>query len=486
MFKQQGSVVRPPGLAGIDRLVLGVLTVAGAAVRLRYALVLPMRTDEAFTYNEYASRSLDELFRYTFPNNHPLNSLLIHLATARLGMAPWVIRLPALIAGVLLIPATYAMVHRLAGRPAALAAALVAGSSPLIGFSANGRGYTLLALCATGLAAAAARLVADGGRPRDWVAFTLLGPLGFFALPVMVYPFGGVVLWMILARLAAGGRAPRLDRLGMALLLAGSLTVVLYLPVLGRSGLGSVVGNRFVAPRPWPAVLAGLPGSLLGAWRMGHADLPRPLAPGMAAGALLACGRSMLGRGRGGRLCGLTATVLGWSVAVCLVQRVVPPERVWVFLVPFSCGCVACGLDGLLGDRPVAGAGLALGVGLGLMMLVGWGGAVRRDAEHQALSHAEAISRDLGARLLPEDGVVVAPASEAPLKYEFLAAGVPVEHLYDYRIAAARRLYLVVDRRTGQTPESVLAECRIKAPPGAAPGLVRRYSSADLYMLERR
>src|SRR5262249_10948983 len=152
--------------------------------------------------------------------------LLIHLGTARLGPAPWVIRLPALVAGILLIPATYLLVCRLADRSAAiLAAALVAGSSTLISYPANGRGYTMLVLLATALATGASRLV-DGGRLRDWAAFTLLIPLGFFTIPVMLYPCGGIVLWMLLAsawRKARGGVWPvRVDRLALALLLAGA------------------------------------------------------------------------------------------------------------------------------------------------------------------------------------------------------------------------------------------------------------------------
>lgn len=477
-----------------DAMALAAVVALGAAVRIGYAVSVPIRYDEAFTYNEYASKSLEGVFSYTFPNNHPLNTLLIHAATARLGRAPWVIRLPALIAGVLLIPATYALVRRLAGRPAApLAAALVAGSSPLISYSADGRGYTLLALCSTALAAVATRL-ADRERVRDWAAFALLGPLGFFAIPIMLYPYGGVVLWMILVRPRAGrGRAVRPDRLVLVVVISAAATLLLYLPVLARSGVEALVANRFVAPLPWHEVARALPATLVRAWRQWNADLPRPLGIALAACAVIGLVGAMRHRGRRGRMFGLAGTILGWGLGVASLQRVAPYERVWLFLMPLYAGCVACGLDAIVGvacrhaggDRLVGGSSLAVAGGLGLVALVVLGGSIRRDAARQAMSHGDAMVRDLRAILRPGDGVLVAWPADAPLKYAFLAGGLPVEFLHDYRVRGAGRLYVAVHRPSGQTPESVLRAGAIAAPAGAAPRLVRDYGESALYLLER-
>jgi hypothetical protein len=468
---------------------LAALVILGTAVRLGYAVALPIRTDEAFTYNEYAAKSLEGVFSYTFPNNHLLNTLLIHAATARLGMAPWVVRLPALIAGVLLIPATHALVRRLAGRSAALlAAALVAGSSPLIAYSADGRGYTLLALCSTTLAAVAARL-ADHERLRDWAAFAVLGPLGFFAIPVMLYPYGGVVLWMVLTP----GRTVRRDRLALVLVISAAATLLLYLPVLARSGVEALVANRFVAPLPWNRVVRELPATLGRAWLQWNGDLPRPLAIALAGCAVLGLARAIRRRGSGGRMFGLTATVLGWSLGVALLQRVAPYERVWLFLAPLYAGCVACGPDAVVdavcrqaeGRRLAVGSSLAVAGGLGLVVLSWLGGSIRSDAASQTMNHAEAMVSDLRTILRPHDGVLAASPADASLKYAFLAGGLPVEFLYDYRVRDASRLYLAVDRPSGQTPESVMKAGDIKAPAEVTPRLVRDYGESALYLLER-
>src|SRR5919206_3699501 len=128
-------------------LEIGVLTLLALGLRLPF-LGQPMRYDEAITYNEFASRPLYYgLSFYPEPNNHLLNTLLVHLTSGLLGSEPWVLRLPALLAGILLVPATYALGGLLGSRAVGLlAASLVAASSYLIEYSTNARGYTLQAL----------------------------------------------------------------------------------------------------------------------------------------------------------------------------------------------------------------------------------------------------------------------------------------------------------------------------------------------------
>ena len=71
----------------------------------------------------------------------------MHLAYLGLGNQPWVLRLPALLGGVLLVPATYALARLLfSPRAAVLSASFVAVSSYLVEYSTNARGYTLQAL----------------------------------------------------------------------------------------------------------------------------------------------------------------------------------------------------------------------------------------------------------------------------------------------------------------------------------------------------
>src|SRR5436309_12847509 len=78
-------------------LPVGGLMLLGLGLRIAF-LNQPIRYDEALTYNEFASRPLYYgLSFYPEPNNHLLNTLLVH-ALLGLGSQPWVLRVPALLA----------------------------------------------------------------------------------------------------------------------------------------------------------------------------------------------------------------------------------------------------------------------------------------------------------------------------------------------------------------------------------------------------
>ena len=149
---------------------LGLVTVAAVLVRLEF-LFQPMRYDESVTFVHYASRPwYIALTTYTAPNNHVFHSELAQLTTAVFGGAPWAVRLPAFMAGILLVPATYVAGRALYGKHAALiAAALVAASSVLIEYSTNARGYTLIALCFALLLALGTRLLTSSNQ-AEWLA----------------------------------------------------------------------------------------------------------------------------------------------------------------------------------------------------------------------------------------------------------------------------------------------------------------------------
>jgi hypothetical protein len=467
-----------------------VIAALGAALRCYY-LSEPVRADEAYTYTEYASRSLyDAVSLYTFPNNHLFHSALVHLSVKSLGDAPWAVRLPALVAGLALIPATFVMARRFAGPLAGFfSAALVAASDPLVSYSVNARGYTLLCLITVLLVTAAGR-VADEGSARDWLALPLLPPIGFFTVPVMLYPYGGVVAWLTLARLTGRTQGVRFDRLFLSVLVAGALTLLLYAPAVWRTGAEAVVANRFVAPRPFAEVMRDLPGSLLGVWDQWNLDVPRPLSACFLAAWIAAVVIPSPLRGGVRALSGLVLTVAAWSLVVVLYQSVVPFDRVWLFLLPLYLGCVGSGLAALTvrvsrGRARAGGRLLALLLGVALSILVARSPEISKESRLLTVNHGDAVARRLGALLGPNDAVITELPCDGPLKYYFVVNRMPVEPLYDYRIARARRLYIVVNRPNKQTPESVLAYNRIVAPAGHSPRLVEDYGLSALYVMDR-
>ena len=163
----------------------------------------PMFHDEAYTYEAFASASLKFITSdYHLPNNHVFHTLLVHLSTQLFGNSPWAIRLPACLAGTLLIPCAYLLAHKLYGRAvAALSASLVAVFPILIDYSTNARGYTLLALL-TLILLLLSIYVQHHRNLAAWSLIVILGAVGFYTVPVMLYPFGGVLAWLLLSTLA--------------------------------------------------------------------------------------------------------------------------------------------------------------------------------------------------------------------------------------------------------------------------------------------
>jgi hypothetical protein len=468
-----------------DAVALALVCAGAIGVRLDF-LFQPMRYDEAGTYVHYASEPLYiGLSSYTAPNNHLLHTLLVHLSTSALGSAPWAVRLPALVAGVLLVPASY-----LAGRAiydrriGLLGAALVAGSSKLIEYSTNARGYTLLALIFM-LELALAAFLARSDEPAAWAAFALLGAIGMWTVPTMAYALVVLVLWLIVTILVEREHVSRLrSRLLPALVGAGAITVLLYLPPLLSSGPHALLRNDFVKPRGFAATARHLPRSLWETFASWNRDLP------VAIGILLALGFvvALVAQSRISRFRVPPAAAAFVVVPLALAQRVVPFDRVWLFLLPLYLVTAAAGLLLLVGRRATAGAAAGVAVLVSALLC---SGAVAS----QAVAHSEDTStfRDapraaafLERTLRPGDRVLVSPPADLILEYYFDRAGLDSGRLL-YTDFAAKRIFAVVKEGPRDYPLPVVIEQHLSANEsrGLRATLVARYAHARIYRLAR-
>ena len=111
----------------VEALSLPVIVVFAAGVRIAYVGDPPVRYDEVFTWQQYATKSVRHIVTdYTYPNNHILNSLAEHVGWRVFGESETVVRLPALVFGVLLVVVVFAVARLLYDGVAAVwAAALV-------------------------------------------------------------------------------------------------------------------------------------------------------------------------------------------------------------------------------------------------------------------------------------------------------------------------------------------------------------------------
>jgi len=461
----------------------GLILTAAVTIRVAH-LDVPMRYDEATTYNNFVSKPLYvALANYPNPNNHLLHTFLAKVSVTVLGNEPWTVRLPALVAGIALVPATFALTRVLHGRIAALlAAALVAGSSTLVEYSTNARGYTLVALATVVVFLAAARAL-ENDSAGAWGLVALVGALGLYAVPVMAYPLGGAFVWILSSGWLAGRPLrPFVARLGVSAFAVAILTLTLYAPVYVASGVGSVTSNEFVEPRSWGTLVDLFPKHASETVETWTRDLP------LVASALLAAGL----------LAGLVLTprisrfpippllaVVAWTALVLALQRVIPFTRVWLFVVPLA-AAVAAGCYGWLLERRPAGAragqAAAAIVAVGASLLVLSTNSVRESRETGALLDAPEIAMYLAGRVETGDRIL-ATGSDTILEYYLERDGVEAGTLL-YTTEPRPRTYVVVNVLGGQTIEDLLRQLDGAREIGP-PKLLKSFESGLVYLVER-
>jgi hypothetical protein len=343
-FKQFWQALKPedgeiPWLVAVAAVML-----VGLALRLPY-LAKAMGHDEAYTYIAFASRPLlAAISDYHLPNNHVFHTLLVLISTRLLGDTPWALRLPALAAGVFLIPAVYRVgkqhYHRAAGL---IAAGSVAALPVMIDLSTSARGYTLITLLALLCFWLAAHLQREDNLAA-WLLLALCGALGMWAVPLMLYPLGSAYTWLSLnwirkvifppERQSWGNRQRWQTGFMIRLLVSGLtsiiLTLLLYLPVFYANGMEAVTANVFVLPLSLSELMEVLPGRIaetvdfwFGKWIVGGGWF-------VLAGFLLSLA---LHRRTGRQVIPLQAAVILFCVSAVLIQRPNPWAKVWSSLL---------------------------------------------------------------------------------------------------------------------------------------------------------
>ena len=444
-----------------------------------------MRYDESVTYLHFVSQPwATAIGSYTYPNNHIFHTLLVKACVTLLGSDPWVIRLPAFVAGVALIPLTFSLGRRVLGIVSAyLGAGLVATSGALALFSTNARGYTMLCTATLILATLLLRLRERPGTGL-WVAVVVVTALGAWTVPVMLFPAGGLAVWFALSALRGDTSAPRVDliRLGMAVVTAALLTALLYSPILARHGLGALAGNAFVEASPWRVFYRELSASVprvFDGWTLGIPFLVSILLGACAANGLVHARRTSA------RRVSMTGSVYVWCAVLLLIMHRAPFPRVWLFLVAPAALFVAHGVIRLARRRPVIHghieawpAATSAAVALIFAIVVILSRDVVTSRETGTLYHAEQITDALAGRLRPGDRVIAPLPSNAPLAYYFVREGLDTLYL-SATPRDSSRVYLVVNTAEGFTLRTPLRDPLMRTFRNAQ--LIARYPTAEVY-----
>mgnify|MGYP001765150157 CR=1 FL=1 len=255
-----------------------VLLSIGVGLRLWY-VNQPMRFDEATTVTLYASSPwYIGLANYTMPNNHLLNTLLVRISMLLGGDREWVVRLPALLAGLLCLPLTYVYARLTYSREAAiLALAWLCVSLPFVDMSTNARGYTMVACCGLTSQLSTYFLLRRGSGLAAIANAGAIG-LGLVAVPVAVLFVASGLVWASFYACALH-RHGRLNPVHLYLfigsVLAGfGIAAIGYAPMLLILGPKWLLANEWVRPLAWASFIRELPEQLWAYGRYNSLYLP--------------------------------------------------------------------------------------------------------------------------------------------------------------------------------------------------------------------
>jgi Dolichyl-phosphate-mannose-protein mannosyltransferase len=405
---------------GAVALILGLLLVAGAALRLSVA-GQSMLGDELATYWIVSTNDFGGVISTVESDaeiSPPLSFLLSRLAV-QIDLTPEMLRLPSLLAGLATIPLVYLLGLRTVGRgPALLAAAFTTLSPFMIYYSAEARGYALMMALVT-TSTLSMLLAVDQRRARWWVAYAVATAAAVYTHYTCVFLLAVQFLWLLWTHPEA--RRPAL--ISTAAAAAGFLP---WVPG-ALADFDSPTTDILAALQPLTGFYVR---QALEQWALGHPDLHVPLTavPGTIALVLLALALVLTVGGlvatravalRGGLLRADRRTLLMVLLALSVPAGV----------VLFS----AVGPTSMVGARNLAASWPALGLALATVVLAcgprlrlaaaglavaafGIAGANMLDSEHGRPQYEEA-SKFILDRSEPGDVVIdeVVPLSPGPL-----------------------------------------------------------------------
>jgi dolichyl-phosphate-mannose-protein mannosyltransferase len=467
---------------------LAVVLLTGAVARV-CVIEQPMRFDEASTFNRYVQFPFYIcMSNYSAPNNHVLYTLLARLSYLVFGNEPWALRLPAFLAGIIVIAVCYAVIRGMYGRAAGLfAAAMTASSSILIEYSTNARGYTVIVASFLSMSWLA-QFILRTRNTLAWVLFSILGALGLFTVPVMAYPIGAVVLWLVCASTEQGEGMVVFRGVRWAVVGIVGVAMLLYVPVCVGSGPGRLVANGFVEPRSFREFWGVLCDSLLGLWSLLNRDVPVLFRVLLAIGV---CACVVLHRRGGHERASIVLCAVATCVGVSLCLRTAPPARAWLFLVPVYFGSAFAGWTLVAGvlrtrfepsDGVLSMAASVMCVGLSLNACLSR--SIVESRETGVLPDAEAVASYLESELRPDDRVVACIPSTAPLEYYLRKHGRSASCLKPNGVVGGRA-FVVVNRIEGHTLEQTLASNHWPIPSPDETRFAKGYASAAIYLIER-
>ncbi|HSG44740.1 MAG TPA: glycosyltransferase family 39 protein [Anaerolineales bacterium] len=316
-----------------------------------YIINDPIGYDEAYTFINFSSKPFKFILAdYHAPNNHILNSLIIGFVYRMLGNHIWIVRVPAFIASVLSVPVSFVTARRFFTAQQSLGVAATLAVAPnLVETAANGRGYPLIILFSLLLLNFAGILVKNQSLSA-LTAYAITGALGFYSIPIFLYPMAGISLWVAATYLSDDeiwqSKSIKLKNFLIACAASGALTLLLYSPVIiFGTGFESLIANDIVKPQSWQDFSENSVALSAYTWRNWMAPLAPIVRYILGLGFFLSV---IFYRNTSNQKLPLQIFILFSTGVIVVLQRVFPLPRIWSFLEMLYLLFAATGLIGTL------------------------------------------------------------------------------------------------------------------------------------------
>lgn len=462
------------------RFVLAVM-ILGTVLRL-LRMNGAVTYDEALTYVNYAGNSLGFLFSdYTYTSNHILYAALARLSMLVFGVHPWTLRLPALLAGLLVMPLGYAFVRNVFNRHiAVIYLCLLAVSGPMVEYSAMARGYSLVWLF-TLCALLAARHCIKTDNMVSALLIALFCGLGMWASPSMIYPAIMVYAWTVF-RIMVSYQSTVRQRLLKVLgsgIVALLLVALVYAPVIYVHSLDQLLHHPSLVDHTWAHLSETHQDRAFDLW----AYFTATTSTAIAFAGVVAVGYAAYASLKYRFL--IFGMVLG-IIPVVLVQRDVAPPAVWIFtLLIFHLG-TAIGLFFLLKvvrDKMVPNFSKgkrSLVASLVVLLIFGWAGLRGSPDPVERFPDARTAADWLADHVQEGDRICAQTPWDVPVGFYLGCAGRD-KAIWQEGPAAGGRLLALVAPGHSQTLVSVLRHAGLSEKEAARMEEVESWGRLELF-----
>lgn len=473
------------------KLYVAAIIAAGAVLRA-WPLGDAITAPEAAAYLNFISRPFAAIVSdYSLPTNHVLHSLLAKASLSVFGIHSWSLRLPAFLAGVLVLPLLYLLARSLFNRYIALmATAMVAGLPQLVevGSVANGYSITWAAMLAAMLFG---RHVVRESNPWSAAIMGLLLALGMWSVPAMIYPAATAVLWTLFSFLGKYKRSlgERITVLAITVAVFSAATVLLYLPVVLAHGIDQLFHHVSEGERTWKAFASSYDTRVIDFWVFAADPIP---------GWLLFLGFGGLFHAAyiSGKFRAIAFALLLGCVPLSIALLDMGRPQQWAFTLIFMCVGSSMALFYLLKlvqEKAVSSLGKrsrsawAAAVLL-VLFATGLPFSLKR-MDH--LADARAGAALLAEVMRPDDRICCDGRWEPALLFEFLSAGmgpaqarrVLTEH---GTMPPGATLWIPIGRREPPAMRAVLARCGRGPADFEEPAAYKVWSRLEIFAARKR